>query len=238
MRGEVIYLFLLFSACWKNVGMTVTCNRYGVMNIMWRKNDRERWGDGGGAEEERERESVLNFGTDIWMLAVILVLDFLWGNWNSFLCLMLALSPRAPAMWNAKNKDGFMICHGYKKSTLVSSNMSLCFAAWYGNLHISLSAHCCLLHYIIFVGIILCHQVLCCVTRLTCALVVNRSALQPAGHSGGEPEQQAVLRVLLCAQSGCATPLSCGRHQPGEVLHQTHQRHVSYLGCLVMTVVF
>ena len=87
-------------------------------------------------------------------------------------------------------------------------------------------------------GVILCHQVLSCVARLTCALVVNRSALQPAGHPGGEPEQQAVLRVLLRAQSGCATPLSCGRHQLGEVLHQAHQRHVSHFGCLVMTVVF
>ena len=34
------------------------------MNIMWRKNDRERRGDGGGAEgeRERERERELSFG--------------------------------------------------------------------------------------------------------------------------------------------------------------------------------
>ena len=69
MRGEVIYpflfvcLFLMFSVFRKNVGMAMTCNRYDVMNIMWRKNDRERSGYGGRAEEEeKERERVLSFG--------------------------------------------------------------------------------------------------------------------------------------------------------------------------------
>jgi len=36
MRGEVAYLFavVVFGACRKNVGMTMTCNRYDVMNTM------------------------------------------------------------------------------------------------------------------------------------------------------------------------------------------------------------
>ena len=56
----------MFSACRKNVGMTLTCNRYNVMKIMWRKIDRERWWDGGGAEEERERvkHQIINKQTD------------------------------------------------------------------------------------------------------------------------------------------------------------------------------
>ena len=58
----------LFSA-WKIVGMTMTCNWCDVMNIRWhktemeQKSDRERWGDGG--QKERERECVLSFG--IWI---------------------------------------------------------------------------------------------------------------------------------------------------------------------------
>ena len=36
MRDEVTYLFVVvvFSACRKNVGMIMTCNRYDAMNIM------------------------------------------------------------------------------------------------------------------------------------------------------------------------------------------------------------
>ena len=33
MQGEVSFV-VVFSACQKNVGMTMTCNGYDVMNIM------------------------------------------------------------------------------------------------------------------------------------------------------------------------------------------------------------
>ena len=33
-----------------DIGMTMMCNRYDIMNTMWRENGRERWGDGEGAE--------------------------------------------------------------------------------------------------------------------------------------------------------------------------------------------
>ena len=69
-RKRLILFWLSFCnlfGAWKTVGMTMTYNRCGVMNIMWRKtemeqkSDRERCGDeggeeGGGAEGERERE--------------------------------------------------------------------------------------------------------------------------------------------------------------------------------------
>ena len=59
----------LFGA-WKIVGMTVTCNRCDVMNIMWRKTDgTEEWQRkvrtemGGG---RRERGQLLSFGIQIY----------------------------------------------------------------------------------------------------------------------------------------------------------------------------
>ena len=76
------WALVFLSSAW-NVGMTMTCNRCDVMNIMWRKtqkaqkSDKERRGDaeggwggggggaGGGEEKERERESVLSFGIQI-----------------------------------------------------------------------------------------------------------------------------------------------------------------------------
>ena len=73
MRGEVIYPFLfvclflvMFSVFRKNVGMAMTCNRYDVMNIMWRKNVRERSAYGGRAEEEEKERESAKLWTDLY----------------------------------------------------------------------------------------------------------------------------------------------------------------------------
>ena len=74
VRKRLILFWLSFCSlfgAWKIVGMTVTCNRCDVMNIMWRKTNGteewqrkvRRWGGGGG---RRERESVLSFGIQIY----------------------------------------------------------------------------------------------------------------------------------------------------------------------------
>ena len=53
MRAEVTCLFfflvVVFSACRKSVGKTMTCDGCDVMNVIWRKTktDGERWGSGG-----------------------------------------------------------------------------------------------------------------------------------------------------------------------------------------------
>ena len=62
---DILFGFSFYSlfSVWKIVGMTMTCDKHAVMNIMWyktemeQKSDRETRGDGGGgggAEGERE----------------------------------------------------------------------------------------------------------------------------------------------------------------------------------------
>ena len=69
------------SSAWKNVGMTMTCNRCDVMNInrrktKWHRNRRmtERnvgWGGGGGGV--RERGEITNYITDVNCISLMLL---------------------------------------------------------------------------------------------------------------------------------------------------------------------